>query len=365
MRGVSPIMMYVYFFLFLCLYGLACYYVAFNGYRWLKRSFGFGYRRSYTIIIIFLSVAFIASFIVSSRLLELIGGYWLTIVGYGLLLLPLVNLIYFLSGRKPLIHLLSGYILSFCFLCILIVGSFNAWSPTIRYYDVSLTEEPTQEIRFLLGADFHFGTVIGMNHFERFLQLVEQESPDAIFLAGDIIDDNMDTFIEEQIADGFLQLDAPLGVYAVPGNHDYYGGDLSLLTQELRSSGVTVLLDEHIHVDGLFTVIGRKDETDIDRKSIAELMEHANEQLPIIMMDHQPHETVEAATHNVDMIFSGHTHRGQLFPGNLLTQAIYENDWGYKQIDQLHSFTTSGFGFWGPALRIGSRSEIIMITVKL
>lgn len=320
-------MMYVYLFLFLCLYGLACYYIGFNGYRWLKRSFGFYYKKSYTIVIVLLSVAFIASFIVSSRLLELIGGYWLAIVGYGLLLIPLVNLIYFLSGRKPIVHLVSGYILSLCFLGLLIIGSFNAWSPTIRHYNVSLTNEPTEEVRFLLAADFHFGNVIGMNHFERFLQLVEQESPDAIFLAGDIIDDNIDAFIEEQIADGFSQLDAPLGVFAIPGNHDYYGGDLSLLKQELRSSGVNVLLDEHMHVDGLFTVIGRKDETDSNRKGIAELMEPANEQLPIIMLDHQPHETVEAATHNVDMILSGHTHRGQLFPGNLLTQAIYENDW--------------------------------------
>jgi predicted MPP superfamily phosphohydrolase len=80
-------------------------------------------------------------------------------------------------------------------------------------------------------------------------------------------------------------------------------------------------------------------------------------------MDHQPSEITQAQENRVDILLSGHTHRGQMAPNHLITKRIFENDWGYLQKGQLHSIVSSGYGFWGPPLRIGSRSEIIQIQI--
>jgi predicted MPP superfamily phosphohydrolase len=85
---------------------------------------------------------------------------------------------------------------------------------------------------------------------------------------------------------------------------------------------------------------------------------------PVIVLDHQPYDLGIAADNGVDLIVSGHTHRGQIAPANLITSAIFENDWGYLQKGSLHSVVTSGFGFWGPPIRIGSQSEIVLINLK-
>ena len=87
---------------------------------------------------------------------------------------------------------------------------------------------------------------------------------------------------------------------------------------------------------------------DEQRKSIEELIADVDLNKPVIMLDHQPTELDEASKHGVDIIVSGHTHRGQIWPANLITQLIYENDYGHLQKDNLHSIVTSGFGLWGP-----------------
>ncbi len=86
---------------------------------------------------------------------------------------------------------------------------------------------------------------------------------------------------------------------------------------------------------------------------------------PIIMLDHQPTELNEAEKAGIDLLVSGHTHHGQLAPANLVTGMLFENDGGYLQKNSLHSFVSSGFGTWGPPLRIGSRSEVMVINLTI
>lgn len=85
---------------------------------------------------------------------------------------------------------------------------------------------------------------------------------------------------------------------------------------------------------------------------------------PKILLDHTPFNLNEAIENNIDIQLSGHTHHGQIFPGNLITPLIYEISWGYKKKANTHFYVTSGAGTWGPPVRIGSKSEIVKIKIK-
>ncbi|WP_052044374.1 metallophosphoesterase [Alkalihalobacillus alcalophilus] len=249
---------------------------------------------------------------------------------------------------------------------IFIYGSYNAWSPIVREYDISInkplmTEE--NELKVLIASDLHMNDIIGANHIQRLVSISKEEEPDMILLPGDIIDDNITPYIEQGLSDVMLQLRAPYGVYAVPGNHDYYGGHLLQLRAELEEINIPLLMDETIMTKNGIMIVGREDFTNTERLTIEELMADVPPEYPVIMLDHQPREISEAAEHGVDLIVSGHTHRGQVFPANIITGLLFENDWGHLQIGEFHSFTTSGFGFWGPAVRFGTRAEVMIVNI--
>ncbi|KYG35289.1 metallophosphoesterase [Alkalihalobacillus trypoxylicola] len=359
---------YVFLVVFILIYSLICFYIAYNGWVWLKAAFSFRYKKTYSFLIAGLSSALFISYFIPSFFLEVIGGFWMAIVGYSMIILPLANVLYFLFKRRNTLKIGLGFTISAFFIFVLIYGSYNAWSPVVREYEVSLNEQfdewQGEEMRILFVADLHLGNVIGERHLQRLVDITSRENPDLIFLGGDIINDNISPFQENELLDVISKMQAPLGVFAVPGNHDYYGGDLLLLRDEMVTAGFHFLMDEVVTIEDTMSIIGRHDYSNEERKSIQELTsEIVDDELPIFIIDHQPREIDVAEEAGAHFIFSGHTHRGQLMPANLITSALFENDWGHLQRNQLHSFTTSGFGFWGPALRIGSRSEVMMITV--
>ncbi len=162
------------------------------------------------------------------------------------------------------------------------------------------------------------------------------------------------------------QLHAPLGIYGVLGNHEYYGREIPAFLNEMKNVDIRILMDEVIQIGESFYLLGRKDKTDIRRKTFNQLVKDMklDGSLPLIAMDHQPAELKEAQENGVDLIVSGHTHKGQMAPNHFITRRLFELDWGYLKKGQLHAFVSSGFGFWGPPLRIGSRSEVMEILVK-
>ena len=102
---------------------------------------------------------------------------------------------------------------------------------------------------------------------------------------------------------------------------------------------------------------------DSERLSLERLMEGVDRTKPTILLEHQPYDLHIAQQAGIDLMVSGHTHGGQVFPGRLITSRLYENHWGYLQKEKMHSIVTSGFGFWGPPIRIGTRSEIVSVKI--
>jgi uncharacterized protein len=354
---------YLWIIAVLIIFLVISFYIGYNGWVWLNSKRTFKYKKTYIFVIIFLSSSFLLGQLLNSPLLDLIGSYWMVVIGYSLIVLPFANILYFVLRKRGKFYIGIGIFAFFAF--VFIYGSYFAWNTTVRNYEVTINKPAEmKDVKILLATDIHIGEKIGTHNLLQMIDIVKEQQPDLVLLAGDIINDDIEPYITNQVEDIMKEIKAPLGVYAVPGNHDYYGGDMESLAYEMDKIGIHFLEDDVVNVKDQFYIVGRQDFTEVNRKTIADLVSNLDSSKPIIMLDHQPKEISEAQQSGVDMIVSGHTHRGQMAPAHLITSKMYENDWGYLKKGQLHSFTSSGLGLWGPALRIGSQSEVMIIDVK-
>jgi len=163
-------------------------------------------------------------------------------------------------------------------------------------------------------------------------------------------------------------IESTYGVYACLGNHDG-GSTLTDMEAFLARGNVTLLNDEYAVIENELVIIGRKDSSPIGdqgqpRKELTAVIKGLDVNLPIIVMDHNPANYNEYGS-DIDLILSGHTHRGQIFPINVMTYFMYDADYGYYRKDgnSPQLIVTSGAGVWGPPLRIGSNNEIVSIEI--
>lgn len=349
--------------IFMLFYVGMCLFFGYMGWVWLNKSFSFRYKKTYIVVIVALSLSIFAGFATSSSVLQTIGYYWLTLTGYGLFLLPIAILLFFLFKKKGI--RIIGFGVLFVYVLILGFGTYYAWSPVERTYEVSINKNTELDhLKILMASDFHLGSIVGEKHLKKFVHLIEETSPDIVLIPGDLIDDHIEPFLKENMGKTLKEIKAPLGVYATLGNHDYYGNDDEKIVEEMEKLGIEVLTDEVTMIENGIYLIGRNDNTDENRAGINELVATLEQSKPMIMLDHQPNELDAAMENGIDLILSGHTHRGQVFPGNLITNRLYENDYGLLKKGDLHSIVSSGFGTWGPPLRLGTRSEVVIINVE-
>jgi len=222
------------------------------------------------------------------------------------------------------------------------------------------TGEAGQWIKIVAMSDMHLGYSIGPKELEGWVRKINEEKPDIILIPGDVIDNSVVPLYARNMADVMKQLDARYGVYACMGNHEYISH--AAPSQEwLTGAGVHVLRDSAALVDSLFYVVGREDRSNPGRKPVADLVRDLDPSVPVILLDHQPYHLEEAAAAGVDLQLSGHTHRGQVWPINWITDRIYEISHGYLKKEDTHIYVSSGIGIWGGKFRIGSRSEYVVI----
>ena len=140
------------------------------------------------------------------------------------------------------------------------------------------------------------------------------------------------------------------------------------LSSLLRNEGIIVLRDEYKLVDNSFYVVGRDDVSisriKSKRKDLKDIINNVDKNKPIIVIDHNPSSMNESLESNIDLQVSGHTHKGQLAPFNLIVKGIFEDYYGYMKKNNFNIVVSSGYGTWGPPLRIGSRSEIVNIIIQ-
>lgn len=242
------------------------------------------------------------------------------------------------------------------------LGLFWAYSPVVKSQTIKVDKQLEKPIKIAMVADLHLGTFFGNEQLEKLNTIINEEKPDAIIIAGDVMDDDTVMYDKRNMGESLKKLNAPLGVYSTLGNHD---DNTQLISERLKDAGITVLADESFNLTDDITLVGRKDRSvSRERQETTDLLANIDTSKTTILIDHQPNEVDHHSTLPIDVQLSGHTHRGQMWPINYITEAIYTLDHGYAQINGKHFFTTSGYGFWGPPFKTTARSEVWMITIE-
>ena len=250
------------------------------------------------------------------------------------------------------------------------LGHWNALHPRIRNLDIDLPQSSgaRKQLSVVMASDLHLGRIIHNSRLEKIVGLINGLKPDLVLLAGDLTDEDI-SFLSDQNTAAILQrIQAPLGVYSVTGNHEYYSG-IGKAVSFIRQGGIRVLEDEAVKIGNSFYLVGRKDRTaerfGEHRKPLGQLMKEVPPGYPVILMDHQPFQLAESQRQGVGLQLSGHTHNGQLFPINFIVGRIYENPWGYLKKGGTHYYVSCGLGTWGPPVRTCSIPEIVHIRLTL
>ena len=216
-----------------------------------------------------------------------------------------------------------------------------------------------KEYKIVMISDLHLGFHNRRADFASWVDMINAESPDLILIAGDIIDINVQPLLRERTAEEFRRLSAP--VYACPGNHEYFSG-MSKAMSFYKEAGIKTLRDS-VATEGPIRLIGRDDRTNTGRMSLTDLMAGTPDSLYTILLDHQPYHLEEAENQGIDFQFSGHTHRGQIWPASWITDWIYEDSFGEHRRGHTRYYVSSGLGIWGGKFRIGTRSEYVVATL--
>jgi uncharacterized protein len=375
--------MLIFFLIVLTIYSLVNIYIYFKGYNAipvLKEK-----RLLYASIFFVLAAIFIVAKILETRhssiitdALNIVGGFWLAFMLYGFLFFLLSDIVLLILKTPGLIepHSIPVYrkwalIITATASALLITGGFiNALIPVTRQYDITINKSAgdVKSIRIAAVSDIHIGSIIRKRSLKKLSSILDKLHPDLVLLLGDIVDGEIGPVLRDDLLQYFTCPECTDGLYAITGNHEFIGGAARTIPY-IESKGIRLLKDEVVTIEGGIQLIGRLDRDSYryfrkKRMSLADLLAKTDSTKPVILLDHQPFHLDESAEDGIDLELSGHTHNGQMWPLNYITRAIYELSYGYLRKGRSQFIVSSGYGLWGPRVRSGSRSEVMLINIK-
>ncbi len=217
--------------------------------------------------------------------------------------------------------------------------------------------------RIVAISDVHLGEGTGRPSLARYVDMINAQQPDVVLIVGDLVDNSVRPLLRDSMALELKRLRAPMGIYMVPGNHEYISG-IHAVRNFLADTPIQLLRDSVVTLPGGIRLVGRDDRMNRHRSTLETLMKKAGENTPTIVMDHQPYELSLADSLGVSLLVCGHTHRGQVWPINWITDAIFEQSHGYRKWSHSHIYVSQGLSLWGPPFRIGTESELVVFEVK-
>lgn len=375
MNKISMIFSFIFVFM---IFGLMTYYIGFKIYISFKlnRFICFGISILMTFIMLFgfmRSLLPIGTFLreVLKFLSSYVMGFYVYLLLFFLisdLVLLIIKLFKFDIGN---IKLYSGLFVVVLTLCTFVYGLINGNSIKHVSYNVDLeSKEDISDMNIVMISDLHLGAINSENRLKKIVSEINSLNPDLVLIVGDIFDNDYYAIKNPDESIKLLgSIKSTHGVYASLGNHDS-GSTFDLMMGFLDKSNINVLMDESVIIDNKLVVFGRLDGTpiggyrdDVVRGNIDSLFDEVDFSLPLIVLDHNP-MNIDEYDNRVDLILSGHTHRGQLFPANIITNLMYEVDYGYYLNDKTHVIVSSGVGTWSMPMRVGSNCEIVNIKIN-
>jgi predicted MPP superfamily phosphohydrolase len=377
----------VFFAVFFSVYGLLNFYIFLRGWEAIPPDSEL--RVPYLVLFLFLALAFIAGRFLErawvspvSTALVWVGSFWLAAMLYFFLAVVLLDLLRlvnyfipvfpsFVTGNYAASRLMTFLSVTAVVTVILVGGHLNALSPRIREIDLTVRKKTggkESTLRIVAASDIHLGTIIGRRRLQSIVDRINSLEPDVVLLPGDIVDEDLGPVIRENLGETLRSIRSGQGVFAVTGNHEYIGG-AGPACAYLMDHGITMLRDSVARLEGGMYIVGREDRSSAGfgggkRKTLESLMAGVDTAYPVVLMDHQPFRLEEAAGKGIDIQLSGHTHHGQLWPLNKITEAVYEVSWGETVKGETHFYVSSGVGTWGPPVRTGNRPEIVLIRLR-
>ena len=303
-------------------------------------------------------------------------GFFLYLLFYTVLLdlLMLVPRILKLSvSQKPLV---KG-IMTICVLLLTSITCIFGFTQGTKIHPVSYEialegKKDISDLKVVLISDLHLGAVGSEERLENIVDEINAQKPDLICIAGDFFDTDFTSIQNPETAIQTLKkLNATYGTYACLGNHDA-GQTYPQMEAFLKEANITLLKESYVVIDDRLVLIGRLDASPIGkfgeekRQALSSFFTRKDVTLPVIVLDHNPAHIDEYSS-EADLILCGHTHKGQVFPGSLLTDILYTVDYGHYQKDATspHVIVTSGVGYWGMPMRVGTNCEIVSIHFTL
>ena len=310
-------------------------------------------------------------------ILEVISSYWMAIFVYLFFLTALADLITLIIKlfnkdliKKKLYKIISSVLVIVVTATTVILGAQNAAEIDHVSYQVKIKNETDiSDLNIVLLSDLHLGSVGSEARLDNIVNEINSLKPDVVCFAGDFFDTDFSATRNPKKAIKTLKgIKSTYGTYACLGNHDA-GKTLPQMEIFLKDASITLLAENYTVIDKRLVLAGRLDSSPIGsnknqkRKDFNKIIAEKDKTLPTIVLDHNP-KNISEYNGNADLILCGHTHKGQMFPLNLITSLIYDVDYGqYSSKSNVQAIVTSGIGYWGPPIRVGTNSEIVSIKI--
>lgn len=377
-------------------------YMMFRFFYWMKHcNHRFNWLRfkvPFAVVYLFMALSPVIAFLLPKSAVAIvirrISTYWIGIMLYSLLYVVLFDLLRLIAKHTKLKNTLLfsrgsvisiGSVVVACAVATCLYGIFNARNIKVNEYSVTVNKScgSDKHLKAVLVADLHMGYAIGVDHITNMVEKINQQDADIVIIAGDIFDNSYDGMDDpEGIKAQLKSIKSKYGVYAVYGNHDIdekilmgftfdWGGKQlhsEKMTNFMKECNIKLINDESVLINDEFYLVGRRDTDkpgteDGSRAEISELTKDLDKTKPIFVLSHEPDELQKTADAGADIDFSGHTHDGQLFPGNLTIGLFWENPCGMIKKDNMYSIVTSGVGVYGTFMRVGTDAEICSVDI--
>ena len=251
------------------------------------------------------------------------------------------------------------------FFTTMVIGHRNVRYPRVMYQKYTVKRlvpegaQPEKRMRLVFFSDLHIGEAMTPDYIARAVKLIQDQQPDLILCGGDFIDHRAVYAYDPRVMASLRSLHAPLGVYYVLGNHEYRD-DLESNIRWVSEVGGTLLRDSIAFPgNGPLTLIGRDDWVNGNRKPFEVIANEADPlRGPVVLMEHTPASIDSIGDSPVDLILCGHTHGGQIWPGQLMVWWRYGMVSGTRPVGEREVCISSGIGSAGATYRVGTRSEI-------